>query len=449
MTCENIKFGIGNHVELATLTATPEPDTDINFLKNEYRARQTKWSGLLTDTITIEGTLDAQTYGYFFAIPGSNLGPNATVKLELFETDVSTVDVLNMSPLTAGGQIPLGVWEAGVDEFGGTSQIDFDKNFLYWFDVPVLYQKFKLIITHGLTIDPTPPSTGIPAQDEVSGIIWLEAESGTSEDSGTKTWLEVADVDASGGLAMQRSGGDVYTAPSVGPRLRVLFESTQSGLHDVWIRAKTVGIGDPVKTSFEGYTISRVLAEQAAYTWFYLRQITLTAGATQELIFLMKYGDCTIDKIAIQPAGTASPAGSGDPQSADGTEGSSEAVSLRMFIIGKKIELQNNFSSGATVKFTTDPQLVQTESGFYVQSSEQNLARTMSLSFDNMTKADFLTLVDLERQLSGKPFMVSAYPGDDEWTVQSHAYLARFLNSMEYTRMYNHIRKTAATLVEV
>lgn len=144
--CAPIRIARTNDISLFTLTSSRAPTTNLEWLKNEFRSRPARWDDPDTD-VTITGTLSEQRYAEYFAIPGCNLVGGATVQLKIFETDVSTTDLLNMEPLTITGPIPLGEWRAGIDPYGAISPTPRYGLLTFWFGEFIQYQRFELVIT--------------------------------------------------------------------------------------------------------------------------------------------------------------------------------------------------------------------------------------------------------------------------------------------------------------
>jgi len=150
MTCEHIIFSTNNHVRDAVLSALPLPATEINWLKTERAAHQTRWT-TLTDDIVIQGELPEKRTASYFAISGSNLQKDAHVQLQLFETITSTTDLLGVGFKQIGKMLPLGVW---LDDVSPDEQIidsPLNNIFAFFFDQPVEFQKFRITIKHGYT----------------------------------------------------------------------------------------------------------------------------------------------------------------------------------------------------------------------------------------------------------------------------------------------------------
>ena len=145
--CEPVKFGISTVVPLSTITSTPSPVTDLEWIKDEWRANTVKYINP-NETIVMEGILESAEIGEYFALPGSNLVGLSQIKLELFTAVDSEVDVLNM-PLTQLAHLtPLGRWRAGIDKFGVPRESDTPAVFVYWFPKALAFIKWRLTIVH-------------------------------------------------------------------------------------------------------------------------------------------------------------------------------------------------------------------------------------------------------------------------------------------------------------
>lgn len=447
MTCSNIRFGVGNQIETATLTSNHEIDTLLDDLKNEHRARVVKISKFTSDEITITGILPEGVYGSFFCIPGNNLTPEAQIKLELYRSPTSNEELLGMEFTVTSDHPPLGVWRSGVDPYGVSSAIDFDKNIVYWFDDHIFYRRFVLRIKHGFPVDLSPPSNGIPEQDD-DGIVSLEAESATVENVSGNVWTQTNDASASNGKTMVRSGSVFYSNPDDGPKLHYQFRATQTGVFDVFIRCTTAYGSDSLFAVFDGHSVAKIF-DDGTLEWVKVRQVALTAGAIHNLTLAARDRAFTVDKIVIQHPTDDLPTGNGPAASSFGFEGSDNHVSLRMMIIGERVDLEKNYNQGAVMTFVTPPELTTTYSGFYVQARDQRKVRSLSFDLTQMTTGDLITLTDMEQSQLGKPFVVSARHGDNEWSEQAHSFLARFYNQLSYSEYLPGKSKTSAQLVEV
>ncbi|MCP5006160.1 MAG: hypothetical protein GY941_19800 [Planctomycetes bacterium] len=146
-----LRFGSTNSVPDSTLTVTPTVSTGTNLdsLKNEWRARQVIWDDPATD-IVITGTLTETAIGEYLSLPNSNLTEGSTVQLELFETSTAGTDLLDMDAVGITSLIPLGEWRAGIDEYGNS----YDRNpdgFTMWFAEPIQYKVWRLTISNDAT----------------------------------------------------------------------------------------------------------------------------------------------------------------------------------------------------------------------------------------------------------------------------------------------------------
>lgn len=140
-----LRFGIRNTVPSATLTATPTPNTTLDWLKDESRARLVVWTTPGGD-ITISGTLSEYTIAEFFALPGADMLGHAEVQLELFDGGLLTADVLGMGFVQVAHPVSIGAFRAGIDKYGMPRDIDKPTVFIHWLDRPYVYDSFKLTI---------------------------------------------------------------------------------------------------------------------------------------------------------------------------------------------------------------------------------------------------------------------------------------------------------------
>ncbi len=457
MSCSPIIFSFDNHVEDATLTSVPTTITNLDFLKNEIRARQAKWNNFTTDEVVITGVLPEQRYAEYFAIPGSNLQIGSQVKLELFETDVSTTDIYQQDFYTIEEAVPLGIWKVGIDPYGNTDNDSLGDDLIVWFDQGITYQKFKVTIKHAYPIT-TPVSNGIIQQDS-AGLVSVEAEDcyrGPSS-SGSHYFNELTDALASGGKYMKKDSLAFHWSHiNDGPTLELNFTASKSGLHTIWIRCKIVTVGgtddgDSIYCVFDGHNVVKWFAPDSedVWEWKEVRDITLVDGVVHSVVIAARDYKFTIDKIVIKPSGESSPTSTGPVSSGFGTTDSENNVCLRMIMLGSKLQMQKNFSYGITARFLTEPNLTQTFSGFYVAAHAQKKAKAVVLNLDQMTDTDKLSLVELEIKLSGKPFLVSIFPDKSNWVKRRYSFLARLADTNSYTDVFEGIHETTLTLVEV
>ena len=144
---EPLRFGVENYVPISSLTSNPEPVTDLEWLKDEWRANIVRYTDPSTD-IVIEGTLESPQIGEYFALPGSNLVGLARIRLELFTAVDSTTDILNMDAAQVAPLTPLGQWRSGIDQYGVPRQVDTPGVFVYWFPKALPFAKWRLTISH-------------------------------------------------------------------------------------------------------------------------------------------------------------------------------------------------------------------------------------------------------------------------------------------------------------
>ena len=447
MNYSPLRLGIGNQVENATITATPEPLTPVDYLKNEFHARQLVFNGLTSDDIVIEGTLDAPDYATFFCIPGSNLSSSASVKLELFETDVSTTDLLGMGFVSIEALKPLGIWEVGIDPYNQSGETTEDNTFIHWFGSLIQYQRWRLTIQHGLDIPESPPSNGIPVQDASTGIVAWEAEDMTVNDVAGDAWSEGIDGGASGGAVMTRDGS-FYSNPSAGPSLSQVFTAVQSGLHDLYFAFDPQSGGNSFYSRFDGKAKMKIVDAGDSMKFYLAQQVTLTAGQNHTVEFCARDYKSHFDKFQIQPAGTAAPTGYGATNSSEGTEGSDLSVSIRALVIGRDLKIRNNFQYGALMTYMTEPELRYSRSGHALPMRDQHQVRGASLRFPMADDADKFTFIELERQLKGRPFVVSIYPDHNDYMRQLHSFYARLASRQEHTHVFDDVHSLQLDLAE-
>lgn len=449
MSCQPLKFGVGNQVEDMTLTSNVPCVTDIDWLKNEWPARQAKFSDLTSDPIIIEGVLDEPTLAHFVAIPGHNLPIDAQIKIELLETDTSAVDLLQMGYENVTDMIPLGVWAAGVDPYGGKDKNQIGGNsFIKWFGRAISYQRIKISISHGYTPDLSPPPSGRFLQD-ANGLCSMEAESGEVELRGIGTWVEDPDNNASNNIRMDKEGSKFYTDPTKGPRLKFKYTASKNGIHDVWVRCKPETQTNSIYCIHEGHHVTKIIKPLSSnYQWIKPRTITLVAGQNYELIFAARDYNFKLDKVEIKTAGSAAPTGEGDAESGEGIAGSNDNVSLRMLVVGRELVMDNNFSYNGVFTYMTPPELKQTFDGLFIEGADEKPVRTCTLPLEMMSDGDRIRMIYFRRALKGRPFIVSPFNGRTEWEVSAHTMLGRFANQLKFSHSHEGIHEDQLVIVE-
>ena len=128
MTCHFASMLIGRTNVIPDATLLPsgnDPETPIDYLKNDLAARQTRWTDIAPNVV-VQAVLPTPQQINYFALPTNNLTENAVIRMEMFQTAASSIDTLNM-PLTAIGEENA---ECG--------------DFVYWMDNPLTVQKLRL-----------------------------------------------------------------------------------------------------------------------------------------------------------------------------------------------------------------------------------------------------------------------------------------------------------------
>lgn len=482
LECKHLMFGRDNFVELDStiLTATPAPVTDINFLKNTYPARVAKWTNLQND-IVIEGVTDGQVLIDYFAIPGNNLNPNATIQLELFENATDATPIYTSGETSVGDLIPLGAWRAGIDEYGNSENAPLSSVRSFWFTELKTVGKFRLTISHGFTYTPavipagstaTPPtvttttvSDGIFRQG-TNGVLSIEAESGVvTNDAGIDTWAEVTDSDASGGKALYKNQDDFYNTSAEGPRVDFEFTASQSGSNDIYVRLKS-SEGNSAYFIFDGQWSYVYFDMSQPFVWKKLaRHVVTVAEQRHQMSIAARDHFVYFDKIVIQPSGAPAPSGTGPAESGTGTKTittvddggdvtevtieSSDSVELRMIMMGNSMTMEGNFTLGGDATFVTPPDLHYSSSGSANITRPQHKKRRIVLPLNNMTEIDRFNLRNMEATLLGKPFLVNAYPDHPKWLADDYMFLGRFATANNYQQRTRTKHRTTIEIVEV
>jgi len=473
MTCEHIMFSDHNIVEISELESNIDPVTDLDWLKNEHRSRQTKWTNFSEDEIYVEGFMADLRLVSFMAIPGHNLLPTAEVRLELINENVSVAPVYDSGFTLIGNVLPLGIWTAGIDPYGGTENESLDDVIALWLDDPVLANRWRVTIRHkyGYVPPAEPPpvvvSDGIYQQDPVTGILSIEAENGVVEsEAGISTWENDNHAGASNGANVYYSDNSSYHhTGSDGPKVKFEFTATKSGQYNVWLRMFSEDVGGvlggySIFTVFNGHSTRKYFTSivNQGWRWRETKTITLSAGQKYTIYFSHRHRPLRVDKLVLKPSSDSAPTGTGPTESGFGTKTvdggtgaitSTDSMNLRMLMLGEVIQLEKNFSYGSAIKFLTEPELHTSFSGFAITSRAQRTAKRLRLSLDSMTQGDRFTLWNYETKLAGKPFLVSPYPSETQWFKTNYFFLARFEDSLEYKHVGPNIHRTSINLVEV
>ena len=351
MTCKHLTFGSSNYVERAELASVPESVTDINGLKLEHRARRGKWMDFTSGTVEIDVQFADIGQVAYVSLLGLAVGPSATVKVYLYNDREKITQAYESPTITPVELIPLGKWRAGIDQWGGSGEPV--ETYTLWLDEPVIALAATVVITHGMVADTT-VYNDIPTQDEF-GVISLEAEDGELTAVGDRQWSILPDVDASGGNCLHKSGGGFYSNALEGPRFAFTATATQTGSHNVWVRAKATG-DDSFHTTFDGAsTTFQHVPTDGLWNWVNAASATLIDGTDHTLTISAREDNISIDKIVILPNADPAPVGVGPAASAYGVVGSNESVQLRMLLIGDVLELERNYSWGSPLSLMSAP----------------------------------------------------------------------------------------------
>lgn len=447
MSTAPIRFGVGNTIDNAALYSSHTPVTDIEFLRNPLRSRQTRYTAFTDSVIKIGGTFSEPQTSDVFAILGSNLTSASTVKLKLFEVSPTGTDLLNMDPISVGQPIPLGLWRAGIDPYNVFPKVALNNVLTYWFDNTMTYGAFEVEITHGLTLGTPIPNTTIRQPE--NGILSLQAEDGVISNTAFDSWAVNPTGGSVGQPIMTKSGPTFYWAANQGPTVTYTFTASQTSTHDVYILINATSSSNSVYISFDGNVSTTIVTADNAWTWHKVRTVPMSSGQDHKLVLSARDFSFNIDKIIIQPSGTAAPTGLGPAASGFGTDQSDENVSIRYMMLGDKVELDKNMSYGNVMKFLTDPEFSTTQSGFAAGGKVQNLARRFGFNLAEMTDSDQMKMIDMEIRLAGSPFLVSAYPDKPQWTEEAYTMLGKFVNALEYSPVFDDINQTTAMIAEV
>ena len=467
--CKHLSFGYDNYIEGGEIVCTPEPVTDVDWLKTSDREEQARWTNL-EGNIVIETTLPAPVFAEYFAILGNNLKKDAKIKVEVFENVGDTEPTFQTDWETIGKVKPLGLWRAGIDTYGELQEPNgLDNVQVIWFDKLRKVTFVRLTIDHGYSVeapvDNSEPTTiitsdGIPKQ--TNGIVSIEAENGVVTDSGIDTWAQQSQSGASGGNALYKSGSEFYGSSGDGPRVKFRFTPVATGTLDVWVRMESTD-GNSFYSLFNDsqskthiYDVS--VFRNVGWKWHKIRSVYTVGQNVSSITIAARDHYLSFDKIVLQPAGSAAPTGEGPAESPHGTitttiagepiMTSTDNVTLRMITLGNIITLEENFNYGAVLKLLTEPEIRYTSSGYAVNTKIQRYSRSMQLVLDAMTDNDRLVLSDLETKLMGKPFLITAYPKRAKWFTDHHMFLGIFGNALPYSHFFEDINQTQLTVLE-
>lgn len=139
---QNIRFGYGNQIAHAELSATKEPIAgSLVNLKNEWPSRVVEYEG----DLIISGELESERFADFFAVPGHSLAPDAEFQFELIGGDGEVTFRSEYIPVST--QVAVGQWVTGVDEYATRIKENTPDVLSVWFDKPVNYKRFNLRIS--------------------------------------------------------------------------------------------------------------------------------------------------------------------------------------------------------------------------------------------------------------------------------------------------------------
>lgn len=146
--CDNLRFGIENAIPDMTLSANPAPqaETPLEWLKNEWRARQVVWDNPGAE-IVITGTLPASRVADYFVLSGIGVVGDIDTQLTFYNGGVQVGNETFTSDYVPVSEIPpLGEWRAGIDGYGVARAGGAGDNLVIWLDTPVIYDAFELRI---------------------------------------------------------------------------------------------------------------------------------------------------------------------------------------------------------------------------------------------------------------------------------------------------------------
>lgn len=451
MSCQNIRFGFDNVVpRTQTLIKSPESSLPIENIKTTSRSDVALWDGLGAEQIIIVGTMPEATTADFISIPESNLPPGSTVQFELYTGDHFTgTEILNADPIVISGAIPLGVWRAGIDPYGGESDHDVTGAIMLWFDTPKTFDTYRIVITTGFGAATSTPNTK-RVQDATTGIVSMESSDGVvSNDDYVNTWGELVNVVATNGNCMNKIGTDVFYNAKDAPKLTFDLQATVNGQVDVWVKARVQNSDNLHYISINGLTSLQYVSTEPDFEWVKWNSLTLVKGRDYTIDIIPRDATLQFDKLVIQPLGTAAPTGDGPAVSPYGTGVVGGRISLRMLYIGRSLMMDKNFSYGNSLRLVTDPDIEMSALGHALSGQNQRLTKKVTVNLDGMTDADKIGLAMMETSMLGKPFMVSVRPGSSEWNENTNSFLANFATALDYGQVLSDKHQVQVNLLEV
>lgn len=124
-------------------------------------------------------------------------------------------------------------------------------------------------------------------------------------------------------------------------------------------------------------------------------------------------------------------------------------TSLRSFMIGERLKLENNFIYDNQISFVSEPELARTSSGSYYPKRNQQRSRALSIDLALATDLDRSIISRFEYNLNGQPFVVSAYPDRKGWQFGEYTFLGRFDAALKYKQRYEDIHAISLIILEV
>ena len=466
-----------------SITSNFESSTDLNWIKNSARARQTRWTnpdGDIEITIFFD---DFQKISYF-CIAGHDLPDNAQVRFQLQPDEGAALYDSGFQDVAS--LVPAGEFEAGstpynttvsvlqniffktFDVVSGVASIDVSIRHNYVYEVPTATTE----TTAQTTTETTTVSDGRFRQSD-DGVFSVECENMVRRAAGSDAFIEVSDpTGSSNGKNVYKNGGQFYNNALTGPRLTTEFTATQSGSHRMYVRLKSTD-GNSLYSTFDGQNQTHVLVPYStitdgSYRWIELQTVNVVAGNVHEIILSARDHYLTLDKLILIPVSDPVPADNsfGPDESDFGTitttttttsEGAvtvfqtnfQNFVNLRMILAGEHTQLYENFEHGASISFLTDTTNYRTESGYLITGKTQKEVRSMSLDLSVMELRDRRVMIEHEKNSRNSPFIISAYPNVGGLITEQHQYLCKFDSKLSYGHNLPNIYGTNLVLTEV
>ncbi|MEM7258963.1 MAG: hypothetical protein AAF404_16420 [Pseudomonadota bacterium] len=221
-------------------------------------------------------------------------------------------------------------------------------------------------------------------------------------------------------------------------------------MYNIYVRVRSTG-GNSFYTIFDGLSETHIddVIVSGSYTWLKVRQVSMINDRVQRLYIGGRQAGVMIDKVIMQPSSETDPTGAGTAVStvSQVIDDDTKSIKMRMVMIGQSLTLKKNIGSGSRIRFSTEPVLHQSISGYAVTGSRQQQVRRLSFPL-RLAQSDRFSMWQLEAKLSGKAFMINCYPSKQGWFSGNYQFLARFTTALEFTHQYDDLHLTDIDAIE-